>query len=104
MTEYSDIVYRCPGPYQRPHGTFDFRGVTSKVDHEQALKDGWFNTLPEAIEGKASLIELPAAEAVDNSPPTREELEQQAKELGIKFYKRTSDEVLSKKIDDALGA
>jgi hypothetical protein len=97
---YSEIVYRCPGPHQRPGGTFAFKGVTSEAEKEAALKDGWFETMPEAIAGKASLKELPS----DTAPPTREELEQKAKELGIKFDKKTSDEVLSKKISEALGA
>lgn len=98
--KYSSIVYRCPGPHQRKGGTFDYKGVSSEAEHEQARKDGWFDTLPEAIEGKAALIELPP----DNAPPTRAELEQKAKELNIKFDKKTTDEVLSKKIADVLGA
>lgn len=97
--KYSDIVYRCPGPHQRKGGTFDCRGVNSAEDHEQARQDGWFDTLPEAIAGKASLKEL-----TPNDPPTRKELEQKATELNIKFDKKMSDEVLSKKIFDALGA
>src|SRR5262245_53791558 len=100
MTKYQEMVYRCPGPYQRPHGTFDTLGVNSKDEHEQALKDGWFNSLPEAIVGKTAVVELPS----DSAPPTRDELEQKAKELGIKFDKKTSDEVLTEKISKALGA
>jgi hypothetical protein len=98
--KYSDIVYRCPGPHQRPGGTFDCRGVDSAEGHEQARHEGWFDTLPEAIAGKASLKELP----LNDAPPTRKELEQKATELNIKFDKKMSDEVLSKKISDALGA
>lgn len=96
---YSSIVYRCPGPHQRPRGTFDFKGVSSEAEHEAARQDGWFDTLPEAIEGKASLKELPPVDL----PPTRDELEQKAKQLNIKFDKKTSDEVLAKKISDSLG-
>ena len=98
--KYSNIVYRCPGPHQRPGGTYDFRGVTSQEEEAELLSQGWFGTVPEAIAGKASLVELPP----DVSPPTREELEQKAKELNIKFDKKMSDEVLSKKIADAVGA
>lgn len=94
---YSTIVYRDKGPYQRPGGTYDFLGVNSKEAHETALKNGWFNSMPEAIEGKASLVELES-----QLPPTRDELEQKAKELGIRFDKKTTDDALSKKIDDAL--
>src|SRR4051812_33387299 len=96
--KYEDMVYRCPGPHQRQGGTFDTLGVNSKEEHAAALRDGWFNTLPEAIAGKAALIELPPAELA----PTREELEQKAKELGIKFDKKTTDDALLEKIDKAL--
>jgi hypothetical protein len=77
-----------------------FVACSSKEELAQALKEGWFETMPEAINGRVSLKELPPSEL----PPTRDELEQKAKELGIKFDKKTSDEVLSKKISDAVGA
>lgn len=96
--KYPTMVYRCPGPHQRKGGTFDTRGVKSQEELEAALKDGWFETLPEAIEGKASLKELPP-----ETPPTREELEQKAKELGISFAPNIKDATLAKKISDTLG-
>jgi hypothetical protein len=37
----------------------------------------------------------------DDAPPTREELEQKAQELGIKFDGRTSDAKLEKLINEA---
>jgi hypothetical protein len=99
MEKYQDMVYKCPGPHQRPGGTFTTRGVNSAEEHAAAIEDGWFNSLPEAIAGKASVVELPP-----DTPPTRAELEQKAKELGIKFNEKTADEVLAKKISEALGA
>ena len=68
-------------------------------------KEGWFATVPEAIAGKH---DEPLEESGDDSendevaPPTRAELEKKAKELGIKFDGRTSDEKLFKLITDAL--
>lgn len=100
MEKYQDMVYRTPGPYSGNGFTYDTKGVNSKAEHDAAVQDGWFNTMPEAIAGKASLVETPA----DDKPPTRGELEQKAKELGIKFDKKTKDEDLAKKIADALGA
>lgn len=103
MSKYEDMVYKCPGPHSRPHGTFATKGVNSVEEHEATLKDGWHNTLPDAIayaEGKLP----PKAAVVDNAPPTRAELEQKAKELNIKFDKNTKDETLAKKIAEALGA
>ena len=99
MSKYQDMVYKCPGPYIRERGTFDTKGVNSKEEHEQALKDGWFNTLPEAIAGKSAVINVE-----DAKPPTRVELEQKAKELGIKIGSKVSNEELSKLIEKALGA
>ena len=96
---YQDMVYKCPGPYTRAGGTYDTKGVNSPEEHEQALKDGWFRTLPEAIEGKSAVVEVLA-----DKPPTRDELEQKAKELNIKFDKKTSGKDLSDKIAKALGA
>ena len=96
---YADMVYRDGGPYARKGGTYDTKGVSSREEHDQALEDGWFNTLPEAIAGKSAVVDVK-----DDEPPTREELEQKAKELGIKFDKKTSDEALAKKIAEALGA
>ncbi|MEY4761252.1 MAG: hypothetical protein RLZZ200_1108 [Pseudomonadota bacterium] len=100
MEKYQDMVYRCPGPYSRAGGTYDTKGVNSRAEHDAALNDGWFNTMPEAIAGNASVVETPA----DDKPPTRAELEQKATELGIKFDKKTKDEDLAKKIAGALGA
>jgi hypothetical protein len=41
-------------------------------------------------------------EPVDDAPPTREELEQKARELGIRFDGRTSDKRLLARIEAAL--
>ena len=38
----------------------------------------------------------------ENAPPTREELEQKANELGIKFDGRTTDRKLLEKIEEVL--
>lgn len=99
MEKYQDMVYRCPGPYVRERGTYDTKGVNSKEEHDAALKDGWFNSLPEAVAGKSAVVEVK-----EDAPPTRAELEQKAKELNIKFDKKVTDEVLAKKISEALGA
>jgi len=97
MEKYEDMVYKCPGPFSRNGGTYDTKGVQSEDEHKAALVNGWFKTMPEAIEGRSAVVE--AADA----PPTRDELEQKAKELGVKFDKKTTDEALSKKISEALG-
>ena len=46
--------------------------------------------------------EAPTVDVVGDSPPTREELEAKATELGIKVDKRWSDKTLGEKIAAAL--
>lgn len=88
------LVFRCPGKHQRAGGTYDHKAVMDGDEKDAALADGWFSTLPEAIDGKAK--------DEDNAAPTRDELETKAKELGIKFDGRTTDTKLGKLITEAL--
>lgn len=93
---FPTIVYKTPGTHARAGGTYNYLGVADQAALDAALAEGWFLTLPEAIAGKA---ETP----VDDSAPTREELEAKATELKIKFDGRTSDKILAEKIEHALG-
>jgi hypothetical protein len=92
---FPTIVYKCPGAHQREGGTYDYQGVADEDVLTRALSDGWFITLPEAVEGKT-------AEIADPSMPIRQELESKANELGIKFDGRTTDKSLADKIEIAL--
>lgn len=77
---YSDIVYRVPGPHAAHNGkTYEYVPVTSKEDHTQKLKDGWSDSLVEAVEGKEE------APIDTDSQPTRDEAKAKADELGIKY-------------------
>ena len=82
---YSDIVYRVPGPHAAHNGqTYEYAPVTSKEDHAQKLKDGWSDSLVEAVEGKTKVVggsNVPP----EDSPPTRDEAKAKADELGIKY-------------------
>lgn len=91
--EFSDIVYKCPGDHQRKGGTFSYMHVQSQEEKDEALSDGWFDSLPEAINGKSE----------DMSPPTRSELEAKAKELGLKYTAKTTDVQLAEAIAAKLG-
>ena len=95
--EFPTLVYRCPGDHQRPGGTYSYRSAQDEAQFSAALKDGWFATLPEAMDDKPK--EAQAQEAADNAPPTRAELEQKATTLGIKFDGRTNDKKLSAMIE-----
>lgn len=58
------------------------------------------STLPEPV--SAPVVEAVEPEKADDAPPTRDELEEKARELGIKFDGRTSDKLLLKRISEAL--
>lgn len=97
------LVYKTPGPHTRPGGTYDHKLVNNAEEYATALLTGvWFTTLPEAIAGVAEpTVDEIAAE--ETRPVTREELEAKAKELGIKFTKKTADVELNGAIEKALG-
>lgn len=96
---FPTIVYRTPGAHQRAGGTYSYQGIADAETLESALADGWFRTLPEAIDGKHD----DATGHEDEEMPTREELEAKAKELEIKFDGRTTDKSLAEKIEHVLG-
>ena len=109
MTDFPTIVYRCPGDrWGPPYTTFNSIGVTDQEAFDKALADGWFATLPEAVE--VFLNPAPARVAVmsepveDNAPPTRDEMLTKAAEIGLTVDKRWSDKTLANKIIEALEA
>lgn len=104
MDKFPALVYRCPGPHQRPGGTFGHKAVASKEEESAALADGWFLTVPEAITGETQATRPDTTQVVRESPPTRAELEQKATELGLKFDKTPSNDALNKAIAGALKA
>lgn len=96
--EFPVLVFKDGGPCQRAGGYYDHKAIEDEAEYEIALLDGWFATLPEAIEGKKQ----EDVEDEDLSAPTREELEQKATELGIRFDGRTNDKKLAEKIEEAM--
>ena len=101
------MLYKAPGPHQIDNRMVDYIIVDMDQDDE-FVAQGWFRTIDEAVaasegvkaEEKAAVaaIEVPA----DDAPPTRAEMEQKARELGIKFDGRTTDAKLLERIEDAL--
>ncbi len=96
--QFPTLVYKGKGPHSRAGGTYDYTAANDQTDLDGKLADGWFATLPEAIDAH----DKPAAKSDDNAPPTRKELEAKAKELGIKFANKTTDAELSASITAAL--
>ena len=95
------MVYKVPGKHVRPHGTYDFVGVKNAEELQAKLKDGWFLSFSEAIQPK-KVASVVAPTEDDTAPPTRQELEEKATELGIKFDGRYSDKKISQLIEEAL--
>ncbi len=92
----SEIVYKVPGNNAGPKGkTYDWKPVKSEDEFLQALEDGWFNTLEEAMNGKTNA-------PVNNEAPTHKEIVVKAKELKIEFNDNISDKKLLKLIEKKL--
>jgi hypothetical protein len=93
---FPTLMYRTPGPRKGPNGsTYAYVGVQDKDQFAERLAQGWHPTIVAAL-GLAD-------EAIDEtSPPTRDELEAKARELGVSFNKRTSDAVLLRRIEEAI--
>lgn len=106
MTEFPALVYKAEGRYFRLNGTYDFESVKNAEELAEKLKNGWFENLEAAIAERTAVSEHKKAvsEPVpdDFAPPTRQELETKATELGIKFDGRFSDKKIAQLIDEAL--
>jgi hypothetical protein len=128
---YPVLVYKSPGGYSKPNGTYQTTTAIDAVAYDELMAAGWSKTAQEAIKkagDKAHPItrKKPAKpvkkrkpskplfaakpvvkevkEVIDNAPPTRAELEIKARELNIKFDGRTRDHKLLQLITEQLGA
>lgn len=82
--------------YKYSNKTISHELAKEREDFDNLIKSGWFESVPAAMEGKkAEVIE-------EDSAPTRAEMEEQAKSMGIKFDGRTSDTKLLTLIHEAL--
>jgi hypothetical protein len=79
MPKYSNLLYRCPGSNRGPGGhTYEWKSSSSESETDGLLKDGWFQSLDEAVE--AAKVEGEAVGPVpDDSPMTTEERSAAAK-------------------------
>jgi hypothetical protein len=98
--QFPTLVYKGHGPHSRAGGTYDYAAANDQEELDAKLADGWFATLPEAIDAHDKPAEVVKSD--DAAPPTRKELEAKAKELGIKFDKKTTDAELGAAITAAL--
>ena len=111
MTEFPTILYKCPGNWPGNGYSFGTRPANDQGEFDAAVSDGWHPTVPQAVEAWRNPVvvvvkpePVPVLDPVpdDNAPPTRAEIEQKAKELGIAVHHKHSDATLLKKIEDAL--
>jgi len=84
------MLYKHPGKHTFDGNTFDYI-IADSLNVPGKLKSGWFETPADALSGNASGGD-------DNAPPTREELEQKANELGIEYRSDIGDERLAERI------
>ena len=86
------LLYKTPGPHRKPGvGTYRYIGCKDADQHEALKAQGWFPSLDAAM-GKDEI----------DAPPTREELEQKAKELGMRGVHLMKDETLAERIAAAV--
>lgn len=99
MDQFPKMLYKSGGSEELHGGNFHTFIAQDEQDEAAALADGWHLSTPEAV---ASVSKAATPEVDDEAPPTREELEAKATELGIEFDGRTSNKKLGEKIAAAL--
>jgi hypothetical protein len=124
MNRFPRFVFKPSGTIERAGGFYAENIVENQAEMDAMLSDGWFSNLSDAINPpevvafemvdpvQSGLIpsnpvqsDEPIPEPIeDNAPPTREELEIKARELGIKFDGRIGDRNLTRLIERALEA
>ena len=87
-------LYKCPGPHDRYGIKYRYIGCADEEQFEELTAQEWHATF-EAAAGKDKPVD-------DVSPPTRAEMEQKAKELGLRGIHLMKDDTLAKKIAEAL--
>ena len=94
MSEFPTLVYRLPGAH-RLNGsqTYDYLPIQDDDALSAALDDGWILTLEEAVEGRRE-----AVRGTEGPTEERAALEKEAKELGVSFNWKTSDDALLERI------
>lgn len=81
-----------PTRVRKPSRPID--GINHRLLREQALQ-----AQPVDLVEIVEIVETPS----DDAPPTRLELVEKAKDLGLKFTKRTSDEKILAMINESIG-
>lgn len=91
------MLYRAGGAVELQDGLYDTRIVHSEDEEREALAEGWCLTPADA-----RAADEPQQPPGDDEPPTREELEAKARELGLRFDGRWGDRRLADAIAEKL--
>lgn len=106
------MVFKSPGP-EKIHGFQVQYKVVDEAEVDALVADGWHLSAVEAGQAAAAeqaviaqaerdAQEQRIAAEISSKPPTREELEQKATELGLTFGPRISDKKLREMIEAAV--
>ena len=97
--DFPRSLFKSPGDQWVGGGSFAIEHIEDMTQYHAAKKAGWFDSVPEALAAWKESLAAPVV--ADDAPPTRAEMEQRAKTLGIKFDGRTTDAALLRKISEA---
>ena len=98
----SRMLYKHPGQHAIHGDMFDYI-IVDESEVNTHIVHGWPLTTSEAL--NLNVIDAEIDEDInteDTHPPTRDEIEDKAFALGIKFNKRTTEKTLLRKIEEAL--
>lgn len=111
QNEFPRMVYQAGGNEEIHGGRFATNIVNDQDELDAALAGGWHLTTTEAKAAAEKPADVGATgtgagaaddDKDDNAPPTREELEAKAAELGIEFSPNIGDKKLGERIAAAL--
>lgn len=93
--QYPRMLYKAGGREPIHGGHFATVIVPDAEQHKNALAQGWHDTTPDALAAHEAAQAAAITLTVESGPPTRDELEQKATELGITPSPRISDKKLA---------
>lgn len=118
MTEFPIFMYSKGGPHQCKGGDYSYVSAGDLEAARAAASAGCYHTpelaitkpdnysIDDHVTVDNTLVSVEptnsASDELDESPPTRPELEAKARDLGISFTATTKDETLLRKVADAL--